>query len=109
MVRVLKSTFLLFSVALMLACSGDDSVDIDSDEFQKFVAVFAELETGFQVAGNDSSVYFPIRDSILSKFEVDTTWLNDYTATLQDDPKRWLKVWEQVVQRLQVMKDSLTP
>ncbi len=95
--------------AILLSCNKSDSIRTDSDEYRKFVDILTELETGFYVSGNDSSVYFPIRDSILNEHDVDTTWLRNYMVSLKDDPEKWHEVWKQVMQRLQVMKDSLTP
>ncbi|MBU1317669.1 MAG: hypothetical protein KKG33_07740 [candidate division Zixibacteria bacterium] len=98
------------SIALLtVSCSGDATNDIHSKDFDKFTDVYAELSVGFEMAGHDSTLYMPIRDSILTALEVDSIWIADYLKKIGDDSEKWLVVWKEITRKLEARKDSLTP
>jgi len=100
----------VISIALLaMSCSDDSVSDVSSKDFDKFTDVYAELSVGFELAGHDSTLYMPIRDSILTALEVDSVWIADYLKKVGDDPEKWLVVWKAITRKLEARKDSLTP
>lgn len=98
------------SVAMsVLSCSDDSGPDVHSSDFDKFTDVYAELSVGFELAGHDSTLYMPIRDSILTALGVDSAWIAGYVKKVGDDPEDWLVVWDEITRKLESRKDSLTP
>jgi len=100
---------LLLGLTTFLSCGGGQTNDFNSQEFDTFTTVYAELAIGFEMAQSDSSVYLPIRDSILSELGIDTVWLSEYSVKMNESPENWLKVWEEVTRKLEVKRDSLMP
>jgi hypothetical protein len=105
---ILPSVLLLGLIAVM-SCSSERQIDLKSEKYDTFTSVYADLSIAFEMANQDSSVYFPMRDSILKRHDVDTAWVNGITRELGDDPERWLEVWEEITKKLEAKKDSLTP
>jgi hypothetical protein len=100
---------LLLGLIALMSCSGEEEIDLRSEKYDRFTTLYTDLSIAFEMANQDSSVYFPMRDSILKRHDVDTAWVNGITRELGDDPERWLEVWEDITKKLEVKKDSLTP
>ncbi len=106
---LILSAILLLGLIAILSCSSEEEIDLKSEKYDTFTSVYADLSIAFEMANQDSSVYFPMRDSILKRHDVDTAWVNGITRELGDDPESWLEVWEEITKKLEVKKDSLTP
>ena len=107
-VSIISATLLLCLIGV-LSCSSEKEIDLKSEKYDTFTTVYADLSIAFEMANQDSSVYFPMRDSILKRHDVDTAWVNGITRELGDDPERWAEVWGEITRKLEVKKDSLTP
>ncbi len=106
---LILSAILILGLIVMISCSSEEEIDLKSEKYDTFTSVYADLSIAFEMANQDSSIYFPMRDSILKRHDVDTAWVNGITRELGDDPERWLEVWEEITKKLEVKKDSLTP
>jgi len=106
---LILSTILLLGLIAVLSCSGDKKIDLNSEKYDRFTSVYADLSIAFEMANQDSSVYFPMRDSILKAHDTDTAWVNSISRELGDDTERWHEVWEEITRKLAAKKDSLTP
>lgn len=100
---------LIFLLLAGLSCGEKEEIDLTAEKYDKFTTVYAELSTAFELAQQDSSAYFPLRDSILEAHNIDTAWVNGVINELGDDSEVWYEVWQEIARKLEAKKDSLTP
>jgi hypothetical protein len=101
------ATAAIIACLLFVTCSSEPKPGLRDEDL--LVEAMVQLEIGFKMAREDKFAYGPVRDSILYDLGIDTTWLADRMEELNQDPDRWLEIWERVTARLSTLKDSLTP
>lgn len=103
--------FLLMAlcIAAVMSCGESDEPELSPEDRDRFTTIYADLLIAFELAGKDSSAYFPMRDSILRAYDVDTAWVNRRADALGESSQKWLDVWEEITRKLEARRDSLTP
>lgn len=107
--RLIAYPLMFFCIAAAMSCTGEDSVKMAPEDRERFTSVYADLMIAFELAGKDSTTYFPMRDSILKAHNTDTAWVNSKVEELGENSEKWLDVWEEITRKLESRRDSLTP
>ena len=64
------------------------------ETYDRFAAVYASTTVLAEVYRTDSTKFFAARDSILTLYQVDSAWMDQFRQSLAGKEEEWSGVWE---------------
>ena len=105
--RVLFSIFTIAIIGTVLFYIGRSRIqEIPIEDIDKFVSVYTELSIAKETYGYNVDSTLSRYETIYKNTGVDSTWIEEFSKSLSENPELQKKIWVKIVAKLDSLRNS---